>query len=55
MKLISWNMARRKEAWYPLVDTDADIALLQEASAPAREIAAPSRAGRAGPTTWFIL
>jgi len=40
MRLISWNMAHRKEAWYHLVDTDADIALLQEASAPPQDIAA---------------
>ena len=40
MKLLSWNMAHRKESWYHLVDTDADIALLQEASAPPRDIAA---------------
>ena len=39
MKLISWNMAHRKEAWYHLVETGADIALLQEAPAPPRDIA----------------
>ena len=39
MKLISWNIARRQEAWRHLLDTDADIALLQEATEPPPDIA----------------
>jgi endonuclease/exonuclease/phosphatase family metal-dependent hydrolase len=39
MKLISWNIARRKEAWRFLLDTDADIALLQEATEPPSDVA----------------
>ena len=39
MKLISWNIARRQEAWRRLLDTDADIALLQEATEPPPDIA----------------
>jgi hypothetical protein len=38
MKLISWNIAHRKEAWHRLLDTDADVALLQEAVEPPPEI-----------------
>ena len=32
VKLITWNIARRDEPWRFLMDTDADIALLQEAA-----------------------
>jgi len=32
MKLISWNIARREEAWRYLLNSDADLALLQEAT-----------------------
>ena len=39
MKLISWNIARRVDAWHRLLDMDADIALLQEATEPPREVA----------------
>lgn len=39
VKLISWNIARREEAWRCLLDTDADIALLQEASEPPADVA----------------
>ena len=38
-KVISWNIARRDEAWRCLLDTDADIALLQEASEPPEDVA----------------
>ena len=34
VKLITWNIARREDAWRFLLDTDADIALLQEAAEP---------------------
>jgi exonuclease III len=40
MKLISWNIAGRKEAWHRLLDTDADVALLQEAREPPPDVAA---------------
>ena len=32
LKLITWNIARRDAPWRFLLDTDADIALLQEAA-----------------------
>lgn len=35
LKIISWNMAHRKESWDYLNDSDADIGLLQEAPTPA--------------------
>lgn len=38
MKIISWNIAHRKEPWFHLLNSGADIALLQEASQPPREI-----------------
>ena len=34
VKLITWNIARRAEAWRFLLDTDVDIALLQETAEP---------------------
>ena len=34
MKLISWNIARRKEAWEALLRSDADIGIIQEANMP---------------------
>jgi endonuclease/exonuclease/phosphatase family metal-dependent hydrolase len=40
MKLISWNIARRVDAWRLLVECDADVALLQEAAAPPADVAA---------------
>ena len=50
MKIISWNIARRDEAWRSLLDTDVDIALLQEASEPP-----PDVAGRidCDPAPWY--
>ena len=39
MKLISWNIAHREEAWHRLLDTDADVALLQEATEPPPDVA----------------
>jgi len=38
LKIISWNIAHRKEPWFHLLDSDADIALLQEASKPPIEV-----------------
>ena len=39
MKIISWNIARRTECWERLLETGADIALLQEAAEPPPELA----------------
>jgi hypothetical protein len=39
VKIISWNIARREECWRALLDSDADLALLQEAAAPPPDIA----------------
>jgi endonuclease/exonuclease/phosphatase family metal-dependent hydrolase len=38
MKVLSWNIGRRTEAWRALADSDADIALLQEAVPPPRDL-----------------
>lgn len=40
MKITSWNIARRDECWRELARSEADVALLQEASAPPADIAA---------------
>jgi len=39
LKIIAWNLAHREESWRFLVGTDADIALVQEATAPPPDIA----------------
>lgn len=39
VKMIAWNIARRDEAWRCLLDTDSDIALLQEAAEPPADVA----------------
>lgn len=39
LRLIVWNIARRDEPWRQLLDTDADVALLQEAAQPPKEVA----------------
>ena len=39
VKIIAWNIARREEAWRCLLDTDGDIALLQEAIEPPADVA----------------
>lgn len=39
VKIVSWNIARRDDAWRYLIETDADIALLQEAVEPPAEVA----------------
>ncbi len=39
LKIISWNIGRRDDAWRALLDTDADIALLQEATQPPSDVA----------------
>ena len=38
VKLITWNIARRAEAWRFLLDTDVDIALLQETAEPPSDV-----------------
>jgi hypothetical protein len=40
LKLIAWNIAQRAAAWRFLVDSDADIGLLQEATEPPADVAA---------------
>ncbi len=39
VKLIAWNIGRRDDAWRHLLEADADIALLQEATAPPPDVA----------------
>ena len=39
MKIVSWNIARRRKPWRALLDMSADFALLQEAAEPPAEIA----------------
>ena len=39
MKILSWNVARRQGPWHVLGDMDVDVALLQEASQPPRDVA----------------
>jgi hypothetical protein len=39
IKLLSWNIAHRPNAWRTLIDADADIAMLQEACEPPADIA----------------
>jgi hypothetical protein len=38
VKIVSWNIARRIEPWKILANSDADIALLQEAAEPPDEV-----------------
>lgn len=38
LKIISWNLRHRDESWRSLVDTDTDIALVQEAAEPPPEV-----------------
>lgn len=40
MKIIAWNIAQRNEAWRFLANTDADLALLQEAHQPPIDVSA---------------
>lgn len=40
VRIIAWNIARRPDAWRSLANSDADIAMLQEASAPPADLAA---------------
>ena len=38
MKIISWNIAHRKQSWHHLLHSCVDVALLQEASEPPEEV-----------------
>lgn len=40
LKIISWNINRRVQAWRQLLASDADVALLQEAGEPPADVAA---------------
>ena len=40
MKLISWNLAHRDDAWRCLLDSGADVALVQEAGKPPSDVKA---------------
>ena len=50
MKIISWNIAGRHAPWEWLLDSDADLALLQEAGPPPPEVAGHLDAG---PNPWI--
>lgn len=39
LKLLSWNIGHKTEVWRNVIDSDADIALLQEACEPPSDIA----------------
>ena len=59
VKVISWNIAHRKQAWHALCGTDADIALVQEATEPPADMPpafeyrpAPWRTAGAPPRPW---
>jgi len=39
IRLLSWNIARRESAWRALLTSDADVALLQEATEPPADVA----------------
>ena len=56
MKIISWNINRRPVCWHSLLDTDADVALLQEAAEPPPEIAERIEAGgiAVDPAPWKL-
>jgi endonuclease/exonuclease/phosphatase family metal-dependent hydrolase len=40
VKMIAWNIAQRGDAWRLLLESDADIALLQEAKEPPSDVTA---------------
>ncbi len=50
MKIISWNIAHREEPWRWLLDTDTDVALLQEAGQPPPDV--PGRLLKIDPADW---
>ena len=57
MKIVSWNIAGMEPPWHCLSETDADVALLQEAAAPPQDLpkqieADPAPWCTAGWTSW---
>ncbi len=38
LRILSWNIGRREDAWRELLSSDADVALLQEATAPPSDV-----------------
>ena len=40
VQIIDWNIAHRDKSWHLLSDSDADLALLQEAGPPMEDFAA---------------
>ena len=38
IKVVSWNIAKRKQPWRELVEMGADVALLQEAGEPPSDL-----------------
>lgn len=45
MKLISWNIGHRAEPWRQLLESGADVALLQEAAEPPNDVASSISVG----------
>ena len=40
LKVVSWNMAHKRESWRYLANMDVDLALLQETCKPPSDVAA---------------
>jgi endonuclease/exonuclease/phosphatase family metal-dependent hydrolase len=38
MRIVAWNIGHRSQSWYEVMETGADVALLQEACQPPRDI-----------------
>ena len=38
MRFVAWNIGHRSQSWYEVMETGADVALLQEACQPPRDI-----------------
>ena len=52
VRIVCWNIARRDECWKCLVNSDADVALLQEAAKPPREF---SERFHTDPAPWITI
>ena len=52
VNIVSWNMARKRESWRYLLETDFDLALLQEACRPPDDIA---KRLEIDPAPWSVL
>ena len=57
VKIVSWNIAGKVDAWHRLMEMDADVALLQEAVEPPKDLAKsiqvdPAPWSTAGWTNW---